>query len=144
MCCPYAPSGCPLSPGRGDVEGAFLAVGDEARWRSFDATDVTALGVVHGDGGGMARGAGRSGQGCCRLQDVLRHGRSGRADDDVRAGHAAGVEPEVVRARLAEGQLVVAAPALPDEDFYPADDVAVETASLVVGRPTRWAVGRSG
>ena len=54
----------------------------------------------------------------------------------MRAGHAAGVEPEVVRARLAERHLVVATPALPDEDCYAADDVTVESASLVVGAPT--------
>ena len=41
---------------RGDVERAFLAVGDEAGRRSFDPTHVSALGVVHRDGGRMSRG----------------------------------------------------------------------------------------
>ena len=39
----------------------------KARRRAFDTTHVTALGVVHRDAGGVARGARRSGQRCCGL-----------------------------------------------------------------------------
>src|SRR5579859_6675985 len=95
----------------------MLALVDHHAWpAAFHVAHVTLLGVVYRYAGGGARLAVERGQRGGLVQRRLRDGAPARLHDDMRAGHAARVQPQVAGARLVEGDIFVLAAVLPDDE----------------------------
>src|SRR5215469_775117 len=100
--------------GRRHVNGALALVDYHAGTATLHVTDIPLLGVVHRH---VARAAGLTVERRQRgslAERRLWHWSPAGADDHVRAGHAAGVQPDVTRACLAKRDLLVLAAVLAD------------------------------
>src|SRR5436309_5250767 len=107
-----------LAAGR-DAQGLLVAVSDHAGAGALDLAHVAPGGAVDLDAAGRAVGAVVGRQLRRRLEDGLVGllPPAGPLDDDVRAGHAAGVEPGVVGGGDVEGDRVVLRAGVADEDL---------------------------
>src|SRR5690348_12983430 len=100
---------------RSDVDGALALIDDHTRPAALHVAHVALLGVIYRHAAGGARLAVVRGERGGLAQRGVWDVAAARLDDDMRARHAARMQPEVVRAGLAEGDDFILAAVFADE-----------------------------
>src|SRR5579883_271497 len=88
---------------RADVDGPLAADADESRFAAFDATYLPRRHHVDRDRGALATAAVIRRQRRRLLDAAIERGAAAGLEHDMRAGHTAGMEPQVAATRQVEG-----------------------------------------